>query len=233
MNHFFTSMCAMGALVLGATGTSLAEPVTFEINSSVTRIESEGATLAGVESIGQEATVRWTWNSNLVDGPLPVNAQTSHVGSVSSFVLEIGGETYEFVNENTTSAGVSTNRLLVLGDDPDVQENYTDRLTVFAFTTFNGSRASASAPLTFQEGGLPILDTQSLLNGNFDPTTIDFEFDLTDSDGKEVTYKLGIELNQIALASTIGDPVAVPTPAAFGAIGLLIPLMAKRRRSYH
>ena len=62
------------------------------------------------------------------------------------------------------------------------------------------------------------------INGEGSPYTV-LELDIT-------SYRLLGDGEEIVLPTAGGEPVAVPTPAAFSAIGLLIPLMIKRQRSH-
>ena len=206
----------VASVALFVTGATHAVPVIIESTGFIDRASYTGDTnfLPGQLERFQEATVRITFESNPSDLQFVSNTNFTASNAITSLQVEFNGDAYEFVGENSELNLVSTTSS---GIDLDIQ----NEVNAFGF----GNSADLSLRLLTDD------TSESIGNLPLDLSGITFGLFTIQQDGE--TGSFGIEFNSVdtRVVSVGAPPVAVPTPAAFGAVGLLIPLMLRRKRA--
>ena len=231
MKKFLASVGA-GVAVLAMSVVTQADTVTFTATGTVSTLEQDPQArgIDGITGVGQEATVRWTWDTDVVQGELGGPGFTIN-NAFQAFDLIIGGETYNLNNdlgatgENSLSAsgGQSADEpILILFDTGlyQINEADTDRGLI--------GLAGIDASLSYPSGSITSLAPEDIASDVLTSASIGFSL-LTSTQDPDVppNVRLVIDVDDIAFGS---QPV-VPTPAALGGAALLVPMLLKRRRS--
>ena len=219
----------LGVAAFGVAGMAHAAPVTFEATGVISGTDGQGVVgLPGFFS-SNNATIRWTWDTDTVTGEYSDNP-LEFSNALTSFQVEVGGTVIEFINEQTTENLVSAYQ----GDFGGADAIGDDVLLLESRSVVNGQNAFASLNWIFEDNGLGDLDPATLANADgVGLGAGSFSLDINDPTFGIVPFQFDIDVNEVtfAFAPVEEAPVAVPTPAALGGVVLLAPLMMKRRRN--
>ncbi|QQE12633.1 hypothetical protein JD969_03980 [Planctomycetota bacterium] len=230
MKKRMTKTAGLSAIaMISVAGTTNAAPVTYVASGLVESVSNQGDSnyAPGNAAIGDLATVRVTYDIQ----PDNVNSFSEGqyqytLGAITSLVLSVNGEEYEFVNDTNNG-----NYLVQIDNESNNIENidqfYTNVSTAggpLGYPTSEGADLTFDyAPETFDGSNGLGLPTGEIIDSIGSFTLF--------GDGSEYT-NIFVDFTQASIvdSSNGNQSIAVPTPAALGASVLLVPLLLRRKR---
>ena len=213
-----------GLAMFGVGKHAEAAPVTIEARGNIATHTNTGSGggnyIPGNASVGDVATIRITYDVNPSDVVSVSDGGYQYtLGAITSYVLSVNGQEFEFVNAN-----LNGNHLVQI-DDASNSVNNNDQISLSTNEHNNAYQTSQSADVlfeysadTFSPGFNLSVPIANLVSGSGSFTIY--------GDGTDYS-NITVNFDNVRLANN----VAVPTPAAFGASALLLPMLLRRKQT--